>query len=191
MLLMPLFDFAATREWLSPIDRLWYMVVTHGALTFEKMTPEQFAGASYPWEWILDPRGNRFPDYQYYAQISPTVWILIIPSLGYRVYEFAKKKTGAALFALLWFAATYLLWIPLVLVTDRQTYIFYFYPTLGAVCIAIGFAMARFWEVSSKGRFAQYRRLIRATIICYLVLHVLLFVVLTPILPALLAYFQA
>jgi dolichyl-phosphate-mannose-protein mannosyltransferase len=190
MLLMPLFDFAATREWLNPIDRVWDMVVAHKALTFEKMTPEQLAQASYPWEWILDPTGFRFPDSQYNAQISLTVWILIIPSLGYMVYEFAKKKTDAALFALLWFAATYLLWIPLVLVTDRQSYIFNFYLTLGAVCIAIGFAMTRLWEVSSKGRFAQRRRLIGATLIGYLVLHVILFLVFAPILPALVSYLQ-
>jgi len=190
MLLMPLFDFAATREWLNPIDRVWDMVVTHRTLTFEKLTPEQLSQASYPWEWILDPTGFRFPDIQYNAQISLTVWILIIPSMGYMVYEFARRKTDAALFALLWFAATYLLWIPLVLVTDRQSYIFNFYLTLGAVCIAIGFIMMRFWEVSSKGRFAKRRRLIGATLIGYLVLHVILFVVFAPILPALVSYLQ-
>ncbi len=190
MILMTLTDFAATREWLSPIDRVWIMLVAHEAATFETMTPEELAMASYPWVWILSlTMGWQFAHLPAYkTMISPALWILIIPSMGYMLYEFAKNNRDISLFALLWFAATYIVWIPLVLATDRQTFLFYFYPTIGAVCMATGFAMKRLWEVSSKGRIAQYRRLIGAAIIGYLALHVLFFLAYSPLMEALKSY---
>jgi len=180
MLLMPLFDFAATREWISPIDRLWDMAVYAQELTYENSIFQ----LTYPWEWMISPAGYspiNYPDI--IMIINSMLFILIIPSMGYMVYEFIKNRTNASLFAILWFSATYLFWIPLVLATDRVTYIYYFVPTTGAVCIAIGFALSRLWEMQERGHFTEnrplinlvIRRLIQVVIVGYLALYVLFF----------------
>ncbi|MBM3157177.1 MAG: phospholipid carrier-dependent glycosyltransferase [Chloroflexi bacterium] len=188
MVLMPLLDFAAAREWLNPVARVWDMVTIHESLKFGVGATEDLdvAWQSLPWQWVLNPRGMEYIFCESYRLIiNPTVWILIIPSMAYMLYRFARHKTRLSLFVLLWFAATYLLWIPLVLATGRQTYLFYFYPTIGAICLALGFIMSRFWGVSSKGRFYRYRPLARAAIIGYIILDILFFLILSPLLPAL------
>lgn len=191
VLLMTLFDFAATREWLNPIDRIWDMIVANRALTAGNIPPGSsglYLPVSRPWEWILSPKGLVSKDLQGFTGISPTLWILIIPSVCYMLYEFVKRKTDACLFVLLWFAATYLIWIPLVVATDRQTFIYHFYPTVGAICMAIGFAIQRLWESSLKGRLAPHHRNIQIITVGYLGLHVLAIVIFTPILAALGSY---
>jgi len=191
VILMPLFDFAATREWLNPIDRIRYMMVSSRALTVGILPPDYsltYLPPSYPWQWILSPKGYVSADLQGFSGISPTLWILIIPSMAYMLYEFVRNKTDVSLFALLWFAATYVLWIPLVLATNRLTYLYYFYPTVGAICMAIGLAIQRLWENSLKGRLAIHRRNIQVITIGYLGLHVLVIVIFTPILAALGSY---
>lgn len=188
MVLMPILDFAAAREWLNPIARVWNMYTIHESLNFGESSTENLAVAwqSRPWQWVLSPQGMQHIFCEAYKLIiNPAVWILIIPSMVYMLYRFARQKAQLSLFVILWFTATYLLWIPLVLATGRQTYLFYFYPTTGAVCLAIGFIMSRFWDVSPKGRFYRYRPLARAVVIGYLVLNILLFLVLSPLLPAL------
>lgn len=187
MLLMPLSDFAATRQWLNPIDRVWLMVSGHETLTLGSLPPEELVHISYPWEWVLSPTGYFPLSPASHAIMSTTVWILIIPAMGYMVYEYTKNKTDASLFALLWFGATYLLWIPLSLGADRVTYFFYFYPSVGAICMAIGFGIRRLWEVSSRRRFTRYRQPIQATIVGYLIVHALFFLFSTRVLRMLLS----
>lgn len=181
MLLMPLFDFAATREWLDPIARLQDMTVRYQTLTFESAAVPGLLPPSHPLSWILIPSYYYPSDYQFFAGISPTLWIMIVPSMVYMIYEFRRNRSNASLFVLAWVAATYLLWIPLVEATGRATYLYYFYPTVGAICLAIGFAMQRLWQSSLQGRLARYRRWILATIIGYLLIHLLWFLILTTV----------
>ena len=182
MLLMPLFDFAATREWLSPLDRLGDMLVLHQGLTYENIFGAE--NASFPWEWIFALPGYRSLDHpNLMVIINPALWILIVPSMGYMIYEFIKNRTSSSLFVILWFAATYLIWIPIVLATDRLTYIYYFVPTVGAVCIAIALALSRLWEIQSKVQFVKnnstinliIRRVFQVIIVGYLTLYALFF----------------
>ena len=121
-------------------------------MIFADLTPEVAIdrGAAYPWEWILYPFGYKWADLVSPLHINPMVWIFIIPSIGYIAYEFIKNKTDVSIFALLWFVSTYLPWILIVLATDRVTYYFYFYPTVGAICIAMALVMKRLWE-TEKG----------------------------------------
>jgi dolichyl-phosphate-mannose-protein mannosyltransferase len=183
--LMPVFDFAATGEWISPAERLSVMFGFYGSITFEGLPAEYAAAQANPVEWLIDPIGYVWPGSLCLAQISPTVWILIVPSMAYMVYEYNNRRTETALFAIAWFAATYLLWIPVVILMDRVTYLYYFFPTVGAVCMAIGYAAKRVWETSSRQRRAAYRRLTKVAVIGYCILHVVFFVTLTPLLPAL------
>jgi dolichyl-phosphate-mannose--protein O-mannosyl transferase len=147
------------------------------------------SGTSYPWTWILSPKGEHIT-YQgnFDFIINPTLWILIIPSTVYMLYEFIRSKNGVSLFVLLWFGATYLVWIPVVLLTDRITLIYYFYPAIGPVCIAASLAIERMWQFAAKRRSVLYRRLIKGAVIGYLVTTVLIFLVFTPILAALASY---
>ena len=184
ILLMPIADFAATGEWLNPISRIMDVSIrisgARGAYT-----PEQLVGVTYPWEWVMIPLAWKDVSLgHHFLWISPTVWILIVPSIAYLTYRWVKTKSKALLFILLWFAITYLLWIPVAVVTDRVMYLYYFYPALGSVCIAIGFALQSLWRWRPKGRFAPFRYLFKVAVIGYLLLHILLFFGLTPVLYA-------
>jgi len=180
--LMPVVDFAATREWLNPLDRLSFAFSFMQGLSFD-IAPTELRATENPWQWILNPIGVRIDNiYWYVLRISPTVFIMIIPSMGYMAYKFASKKTDIALFAILWFAVTYLSWVALVFLTDRVTYYYYFYPTVGAVCMAIGFALNRFWQISSEVWGGQYRELIKISIIGYFVVHAWFWLYFAPIL---------
>jgi predicted membrane-bound dolichyl-phosphate-mannose-protein mannosyltransferase len=153
LLLMPVVDWGATGEWSSPIDRLGDMASHHEGLTADMLTPEQLEDISRPWEWILSPIGQLSTTAGgTIALINPLVWLLIVPSMGYMVYEWMKSRSRTALFVLLWFAGICLVWIPLVLITDRVSYLYYFMPAAGAVCLAIGMAMVRIWESRAGGR---------------------------------------
>jgi hypothetical protein len=93
----------------------------------------------------------------------------IIPVYGYLIYRFIKGERQS-LFSMLWFCGMYLSWIPIVLITDRLTYYFYFYPTIGAV--AMGMAMVM--EKLNKGRLGK------AILLLWLSGHVASFIVLSP-----------
>ena len=175
--LIPLLDFAISRQLLNPIDRVTEMFSQTIGMTFANTT---YLYASRPWEWLLWPQSMPYwytPHYT--ATISLTVWALIIPSVAYMALM-AKKGGTAGLFAICWLAGTYLLWIPANLITDRLTYIYYFYPTLGAICIGLGlglFWLINFWKkATGKLRWAAM-----AIVLSYLLLHTVIFVLLSPL----------
>ena len=182
MLLMPLFDFAATREWTSPLERLGDMLVYHKGLTSDDVI--WVGETSSPWEWIMNPQGgNMWLNPNIIMIINPALWVLIVPSMGYMIYEFIKHRTSSSLFIILWFAATYLFWIPIVIATDRVTYVHYFVPIVGALCIAIAIMLTRLWVIQSKAYFVNnhpvinllIRRLFQVGIVGYLIIYALFF----------------
>ncbi len=184
--LMPLLDFAAAREWLNPFAHVWDMLFRHQQLTWAELPAEFRSFVSYPWEWILSPSAGyyygEFPDYQ--ATISFTVWILIMPSVAYMLYEAVKSRSECSVFALAWFAATYLPWV-LLAAAGRVTYVFYFYPTVGAICLPIGLAASRLWRSPSRERSVRYGWLIPVCVVGYFLLHLLFFLTFSPLLAAL------
>lgn len=191
MVILPVLDLLATGHLDSPVARVSEMLTLSRNTTFENINPEFRNYVSYPWTWVLIPRADIFVDQSDFKQIiNPIVWILIIPSIGYVLYKFIKRKTDISLFILLWFAATYLLWIPLVLLTNRITMLYYFYFTMGAVCMAIGLTITRLWDFATNRSSVLQRRLIKASVIGYMALEGLLFLVFTPILPEFLSIIQ-
>jgi len=112
------------------------------------------------------------------------LFILIVPSMLYMAYELFRKARRTAIFCLLWFGATYLLWIPIALVTDRATYQFYFLPAVGAVCLAVGFGVQRMWQMSNRTNERQLGWLFRGLAISYLILYVLSYFSISTILRA-------
>ena len=176
--LMPLFDFAITRQFLNPIDQIKTMLTLSGTLTFADYTSSI---ASRPWEWILRPQILWYwYDPHYTGVVSFTIWALIIPVALYMVYK-ATKGSGAALFGLSWFVSTYLLWIPANLITDRITFPYYLYHSVGAICIGLGLGLSQLLGVWKSRRAAIFRWAAMLTVLFYLLLHAGVFVILSPL----------
>lgn len=181
--LMPLFDLAIVQNFsalVDPISRIKTMLSLSSSLTFATVT---HPGLSRPWEWLIyyKPMGYWYNPH-YIAAISPTIWALVIPTFAYMVYK-AVKGNDVGLFGVGWFASTYLVWIPLSLITDRVSYIYYFYPTIGAVCLGLGLGLSQLLDFYQKRRPGKLKRTILALVIFYLVAHLACFVGLSPVFP--------
>jgi dolichyl-phosphate-mannose--protein O-mannosyl transferase len=136
-----------------------------------------------PWELIVLPKVMTYINHPHYlGAISFTVWAFIVPAFVYMVFN-AVKKQEAGLFGVLWFAGTYLVWIPITLIMDRTTYIYYFYPAVGAICIGLGMGLSQavdFWQTRRSGNL---RWVALCGTIFFLVLHFGVFVFLSPLNP--------
>jgi len=182
LLLMPLFELIIWRNasWhpsFNPIVQMGTMLRASMS-TFARYPSEML---SRPWEWILRPEIITYwVDPQYVGMISPSIWALIIPVVFYITFR-AIKGNSIAIFSLSWFTSTYLIWIPVSLITDRISYIFYFYPTIGAICIGLGLGLSQLSEIGRTGQTGKLRRIARLAIPVYLLLHLAAFVILAPV----------
>lgn len=178
-LFLPVFSYAANGTLPDPIARIQYILSASGSLTFEAYSNTGIA--SRPWEWVMIPE-VLFYWYEphYLGAISFTIWALIIPAVLYMFYR-ARKGNNAAIFGLAWFTSTYLFWIPLSLVTDRLTYLYYFYPTVGALCIGLGLAGSHLMDIAKSNKPVRQRRTALITVRTYLVLHIVTFIILSPL----------
>jgi len=177
--LLPLCDFAMTGELLNPIKRIRDMLTLSGSIKFTNSP--YHPSALRPWEWLLPLKSmpyNWKPDYT--AVISPTLWALIIPSIVYASWQI-KKGGKAALFSVIWFASTYLVWIPIELMTDRITYVFYFFPTIGSICIGLGIGFSRLLELWQKKERRVLRVLVPSLVVLFLLAHLGVFVSFSPV----------
>ena len=175
---MPFLDAFITGYPVNPIGRTREILSVSASIVFGLREHPFY---SRPWEWILRPAVMPYYwDPQYLAVISFTVGALIIPSVVYMVL-LARKGNMASLFGVLWFASTYLIWIPVSLLTDRTSYIYYFYPTVGAVCLGLGIGLANLMDWGKM--HATDRRGRMAIVIAwgYLALHAVFLVLLTPL----------
>jgi len=83
---------------MSPIDRLLQMSELRRAMTIEKARTQTPEFVSYPWTWILSPRGYGEEDFLGYRQIiNPAIWVIIIPTMGYMLYDFIRRKGNVCL----------------------------------------------------------------------------------------------
>jgi len=178
LLFMPLFDFVVSGQLLDPIERIKTMLSLSGSLTFTNVVHE---AASRPWDWILHPEIMFYwYDPYYIAAISFTIWALIIPGVLYMFFR-AVKGNSASILGLSWFASTYLFWIPVSYITDRISFIYYFYPTVGAICIGLGLGLSQLLGVWKTARSDKLRRGVMLAVSGYLLLHVATFIILSPV----------
>jgi predicted membrane-bound dolichyl-phosphate-mannose-protein mannosyltransferase len=178
LLLMPLFDFIISRRLLNPIDRIQTMLSLTGSLTFSSTTHE---AATYAIEWVLRPLITPYwYDPHYLAAISFNIWALIIPAVGYMAFR-ATRGSRAGLFGLAWFASTYLVWIPANYITGRISFVYYFYPTIGAICIGLGMGLSQLLHFWKTGKSVKRRRAALLGVSAYLLLHVGMFIALSPV----------
>jgi dolichyl-phosphate-mannose-protein mannosyltransferase len=181
--LMPLFDLAIVRSFsalIDPFSRIKTMLSLSASLTFATVN---HPAMSRPWEWLIyyKPMGYWYNPH-YVAAISPSVWAFIMPAFAYMVYR-AVRGSQAGLFGAAWFAGTYLVWIPLSLITDRVSYIYYFYPTVGAVCLGLGLGWAQLLDFYRSRQPGRLKKTVLALFVFYLVFHLACFVILSPLFP--------
>jgi len=177
-LLLSLFDFVAFRQFVNPLDRIYTMLSLSGKLTF---TTAAHGAASHPWDWILRPDIIAYwYEPQYVGAISFTIWALIIPSVFYMALRATKGNT-AGFFGISWFACTYLVWIPISIITDRISFVYYFYPTVGAVCIGLGLGLYQLLAIWKTRKTGKLRWVAVSSVIGYLLLHISVFVILSPV----------
>ncbi len=155
---------------INPFTNFMEMMSSAGELTFEN-----YAGGweAYPWLWIFVPQNPIFYGtdiIRWQGLINPTLMYTIIPVYGYLIYRFFRKDRRS-FFSMLWFVGTYLMWIPIVLITDRLTYYFYFYPAIGAVAMAMAIVMDKM----------NNRRIGKWAVLVWLTGHTAAFIVLAPL----------
>ena len=175
---MILTDYIVAGELLYPWDRLHYMFDKLTSLTLANSTA---GNTSHPWEWIISPVAMAFryaP--RYMAGTNWNLWALIIPTMGYAIYGTLRRNSLCA-FGLFWFASTYLSWVFIDIITDRITYRFYFYPTIGAVCLVLGFALQRMLAAASRAKTRKVRWTLQALVTGWLISHLVIFLVMSPL----------
>jgi dolichyl-phosphate-mannose--protein O-mannosyl transferase len=94
----------------------------------------------------------------------------------------AVNRCDAGLFGISWFTGTYLIWIPVSIITDRVTYLYYFYPTVGSICIGLGLVIGRLIEFWKTRRMSKLKWMLMVLVGGYLIFHIMVFVWLSPIL---------
>ena len=116
------------------------------SLTFESA---KHVSMSRPWEWVFN---LEIMPYNYgphfIGLVSFSVWALTVPTLIYMIVK-SFKKDEASLFGIAWFIGTYLVWIPMSLITNRVSFIFYYLPTVGVTCLGMGLGLdwlTRYWQ---------------------------------------------
>lgn len=175
--LMPLLDYVAMGELEYPWDRIEFMQDQLSTLTFADTEHEAL---SHPWDWIISTESQWFwynPTYE--STPTWTVWGLIIPSMCL-AFIGAIRRHRLLLFSFFWFAGTYLTWYLILHLTDRVMFKFYFYPTVGTICLAIGFALWKILEIAHQKDSGRARWAIRIPVIAYLIAHVVVFVIMSP-----------
>jgi dolichyl-phosphate-mannose--protein O-mannosyl transferase len=183
------FDYFVTGHLINPVTRIKDMLILS---SINKFTIPPLSISSRPWTWLypyFEPYTNAIVysyDPQYISFISWTIQFLIIPVIVYLIYK-AIKGNNAARFALIWFFATYVLWMTDAF-TNRVTFVFYFLPTTPAICIGIGMAFSDIMDrLRAKkvrlGRTTAGMKASYAGIIFYFVLHTAIFIVFNPAIP--------
>jgi predicted membrane-bound dolichyl-phosphate-mannose-protein mannosyltransferase len=156
------------------------MLSLSGSLTFANVV---HPSASHPWEWLITYKTMAFNYMPHYtAAISFTIWAMIIPTFGYMIYR-AVKGSDAALFGLAWFASTFLIWIPATLITNRVSYPYYFYPTIGAICLGLGMALSQLLDFYRSRRSGKLKITALVAFITFLALHLISFLIRSPFIP--------
>jgi dolichyl-phosphate-mannose-protein mannosyltransferase len=175
--LLPGLEYFTFGHLVNPIDRIKTVVSMSSGMTW---TTAYQTIDSRPWDWIL--KVDLLPFYyrpHYVGTIGLTVWYFIIPLVGYMIYR-TVLRNEAAHFALWWFFGTFILWIPLSIITDRISFVFYFFPSIGAICIGLGLAFAQLADAWRFGVSKAWRWASIIGLAGYLILHVVLFLALSP-----------
>ena len=95
--------------------------------------------------------------------------------------EWSQINSDAGIFGLCWFAATYLVWIPAVWITDRVTYPYYIYPTIGAICIGLGMGLEQLLHIFEVRQNGKLKWTAISIVMIFLLAHLAFFVLMSPL----------
>ncbi len=154
LIMLPIFNFAIDGRWVNPFLLTEVMLTATKSLTFANVTHEV---RQVPWDWLFHRMNIAYwfnPDYS--GTLSIDVWALIIPTAVYMLIR-SIWKNASAWFGLAWFIGTYVLWIPIVLITDRVTYGYYIYPTVGALCIGLALALTDILKLGARFKQGKFK----------------------------------
>ena len=175
---LPLLLFIIWGKLLNPITETVTMLLINSYSTFSVVEPDML---SRPWEWLFGYKIIIYhQDPHYIAAISSTLWALGIPAMLYMAFR-ASKRNIAASFSVAWFAGCYLLWIPISLITDRTSYVFYFYPVIGALSMAIALLLVDISTRAARHTSGVFRFLEQWAIPLFVLMHIAIFIFLAPV----------
>jgi predicted membrane-bound dolichyl-phosphate-mannose-protein mannosyltransferase len=181
-LMIPL-DFAIVQNWsklVDPIHRIVTMLSMSSSLTFAHTVHESL---SRPWEWLLAYKPLAYYITPHYTcAISFSTWALAMPTFAYMVYR-AVRRDEAGLFGAAWFFSTYLIWIPASIITDRVSYLYYFYPTVGSICLGMALGLGQLLDIFHKRPRGKLKWTVLSVVIFILLVHLASFVILAPVSP--------
>jgi dolichyl-phosphate-mannose-protein mannosyltransferase len=181
-LMIPL-DFAISRRFgnlADPLHRIQTMLSLSGTLTFATV---DHPSKSRPWDWLISYKPMAYWIMPHYtAAISFTIFVLIIPAFGYMIYK-AVRGSEAGLFGAAWFVGTFGLMSLLSIVTDRVSYIYYFYPCVGAICIGVALGMGDLLDLFRRRPSGKLKWTALSVVIFILLLHLASFLILSPLIP--------
>ncbi|MEN8614023.1 glycosyltransferase family 39 protein [Dehalogenimonas sp. THU2] len=178
MVMLPALDWIIWGKFIDPLEETITMLRLNSYSTFAEIDSTLL---SRPWEWLLNLKIITYwPDPHYLAMLSPNIWLVAIPSMAYMAVK-ARRGSNAAIFCLAWFTGTYLIWIPISLITDRTSYVFYLYPVIGALCLAVAISL---WDLTKNYpafNSSVLKRLLKWSVTVFLIVHTGFFVYLAPI----------
>jgi predicted membrane-bound dolichyl-phosphate-mannose-protein mannosyltransferase len=104
----------------------------------------QFGMICPPWLWMLNANPIEYfkngaganVRVDYVAMMNPMIIYLMVPAVVYSVWHYSKTRDRVDLFALVWWAFSYLTWYPLAF-AGRIMFIFYMAPAMGAISLMI------------------------------------------------------
>jgi dolichyl-phosphate-mannose--protein O-mannosyl transferase len=204
LLLMPVFDYIIWGHWIDPIAQIKNMTTGMVGIKFDVYI-DPATGLykaplpSRPWEWILSPSGSFYfygwlvnpakytlaaiaywynPDYT--GILSPTIWVAGLLVIPFSIWQ-SFKKNNAAIFVVCWLIGTWLLWIPLSIATDRVSFLFYFLPSIGAICLGMGLLLDKMLGKAMSRRRGKLKRFLELLVLLFLVLHMVAFCWISPV----------
>ena len=166
MLLYAAFDVAIFLKMVDFVTGLRSALSSTESLTF---ITAKHVSMSRPWEWVFNLEIMPYwygP--HYIGLVSFPVWALTVPTVIYAAWK-ALKKNAAGLFVVAWFIGTWVVWIPLDIITNRVTFIFYFLSTVPAICLGLGMGMDElidFWRTTRPPRKTQGQDRRRSSAAC-------------------------
>lgn len=190
-----LLDFAVWGKWINAIKDIKDALSATNSIKFS------YSGAfpSRPWEWLLSPSGSfyfygwlvnpgKYPNillpYWYTPHftgiLSPTLWLSGLAAIPVAIWQ-SIKKNAAAIFALCWFIGAWAVWIPLSIATDRITYMFYYLPTIGAVCLVTSMILSGLLDKTRARQRGALKGFLETVVALFLLLHLVAFCLISPV----------
>jgi len=111
---------------------------------FNGVVQHVFGMVSPPWLWLLDSSVIEYANFavgstfvvNYVAEMNPFLVLNMLPAVFFSVMYYKHEHGRADLFALVWWAWSYLIWFP-VAAMGRPMYIFYMLPVMGSIALMV------------------------------------------------------